>query len=116
MKIEMTCIICPVGCNLEIETENKKIIKIKGNTCPRGEKYAQTEITNPVRTLTTTIRCSNGEILPVRTDNPIPKELIFKCMDIINNVVCILPISAGDIIIENILNTGSNIIASKEME
>lgn len=116
MKRNMTCIICPMGCNLEIETSNGKVIKVTGNTCPRGEKYAKTECTNPVRTLTTTIRCSNGEMLPVRTDKPVPKEKLFECMKIINKTSAVLPICAGDIIIENILDTGSNIIASKEMK
>lgn len=116
MKKRLTCIICPVGCDLEIETLNGKVVKVTGNTCPRGEKYAKTECTNPVRTLTTTVRCSNGEMLPVRTDKPVPKEKLFECMEIINKTLAVLPIYAKDIIIEDILGTGSNIIASKEMK
>lgn len=114
MKKNMTCIICPMGCDLEIEiTEND--IKVTGNTCPRGEVYAKNECTNPVRTLTTTMRCKNGKILPVKTDKPVPKDKLFECMEVINKTLAVLPISVGDIIIENILDTGSNVVASKEM-
>ncbi len=113
---KLTCIICPVGCDLEIETLNGKVIKVTGNTCPRGEKYAKTECTNPVRTLTTTVRCNNGEMLPVRTDKPVPKDKLFECMEIINKTLAVLPICAKDIIIKDILGTGSNIIASKDMK
>lgn len=114
MKKNMTCIICPMGCNLEIEITDEDI-KVTGNTCPRGEQYAKNECTNPVRTLTTTMRCKNGKILPVKTDKPVPKDKLFECMEVINKTLAVLPISVGDIIIENILDTGSNVVASKEM-
>lgn len=112
MTRELTCIICPQGCNIKVETEEGNIKSIEGNTCKRGYDYAYSEVTNPVRTITSTIKLENGKIVPVKTDKPIPKELIFKCMEEINKTIAKEPVNVGDILIENILNTGSNIIAT----
>ena len=86
MKRNLTCIVCPIGCSLEIEIEDGKVIDVKGNTCPRGKQYGISECTNPERMVTTTIRCENGMVLPVKTDRPIPKDKVFECMNIINEV------------------------------
>ena len=113
MKKDMTCIICPVGCSLVCEIEEGKFISVSGNTCKRGAEYAETECTNPKRTVTTTVLCENKKVLPVKTDKPIPKDKVMECMKIINSVTATLPISAGDVIIEDIF--GSNIIATKDL-
>ena len=88
MKKNLTCIVCPIGCSLEVEIENNNVVSVKGNTCPRGEKYAISECSNPERMVTTTIKCENGKVLPVKTDRPIPKDKVFECMSIINNHIC----------------------------
>lgn len=113
MERELTCIICPKGCNIKVEIENGEIKNIEGNTCKRGYDYAMSEVTNPVRTITSTIKLENGQMVPVKTDKPIPKELIFKCMEEINKKIAKSPVKIGDILIENVLETGSNIIATK---
>lgn len=111
MKRNLTCIVCPMGCSLEAEIENGKVIKVCGNTCPRGEKYAVSECTNPMRTVTSTVRCSDGQIVSVKTDRPIPKDKVFECMKIINNAKPHLPIKVGCAIIKDIF--GCNIIATQ---
>ena len=111
---QLTCIICPLGCELKVELEGKEVISVTGNTCRRGEVYAKTECTDPQRTVTSTIRCENGRVVAVKTDRTIPKDKIFDCMKIINNHVAPLPISIGDVIIENVY--GANIIATQNME
>ena len=116
MKRELTCIICPKGCNIKVEIEEDKVTNIEGNTCKRGYDYAMSEITNPVRTITSTMRLENGKMVPVKTDKPISKELIFKCMEKINKVTIKPPVKIGDVLIENILNTGSNIIATNNVD
>ena len=113
MKRELTCIVCPVGCSLLVELVDGKVFEVKGNACPRGKVYAENECTSPMRTITTTVRCKSGEILPVKTENPIPKEKIFEAMKIINKANPILPISVGDVIIQNVC--GSNVIATKNI-
>ena len=113
MERELTCIICPKGCNIKVKIENGEVTKVEGNTCKRGYDYAISEVTNPVRTITSTMKLENGEMISVKTDKPIPKELIFKCMEEINKKTVKLPVKIEDILIENILGTGSNIIATK---
>ncbi len=113
MKRELTCIICPIGCSLEVQIEDGEVKSVKGNTCIRGKKYAETECIAPMRTVTTTMRCDDGSVVPVKTDAPIPKEKMFELMEIVNNSVAHLPISVGDVIIENVF--GCNIVATKNM-
>ena len=103
-----------MGCTLSVEIENGKIQSVSGNTCPRGKVYAQNECTNPVRTVTTTVRTACGQMLPVKTLNPIAKEKVKNAMEIINKRVVVLPISVGDVIIEDVY--GANIIATQNME
>ena len=110
---ELTCIVCPMGCSLKAETEGGKVISVSGNTCPRGEKYAISECTNPQRTVTSTMKCMDGTVIPVKTDTTIPKDKMEVCMKIINSSIAPLPISIGDVIIENVF--GANIVATKNM-
>lgn len=110
MKRELTCIVCPMGCALEVELEGEKVVCVKGNTCKRGEVYANNECTNPQRTVTSTVKCDNGELCPVKTNKAIPKEKIGQCMQIINKKIAHLPISVGDVIIEDVF--GASIVAT----
>lgn len=114
MERKLTCIICPMGCSLTVQTEGKRVLSVTGNTCPRGEEYANNECTNPKRTVTSTVLCSDGSLLPVKTDCPIPKEKMAECMALINNAVAKLPVSIGDVIIEDAF--GSKVIATQNKE
>lgn len=102
---------CPLGCELEIEGDI-----VLGNECTLGEKYAIEELKNPVRVLTTTVTTDCDEMLPVHSDKPIPKKLIFLCMGQIAEVKVKLPIKKGQVIVKNILNTKANIVASMDMD
>lgn len=110
---ELICIVCPKGCHLEVDIENEKV---KGNSCKRGEVYGLNEVKNPTRVVTSTIRIKDGSVVPVKTESPIAKDLIFEVMKEINKVEVIPPIKVGDILIENILNTSVNIIATKTVK
>lgn len=111
MERKLTCIICPLGCELTVQTEGKNVIDVKGNTCPRGKVYAENECTNPQRTITSTVRCSDGSLVSVKTDKPIPKEKMLECMAVINETVAELPISIGDVIVDDVF--GSKIVATQ---
>lgn len=111
MKRTLTCIVCPLGCQLEVELDGKTVVSVSGNTCPRGKKYAETECVSPMRTVTSTVRCEDGSLVSVKTDRPIPKESVADCMKIINSATALLPISIGDVIIENVF--GCNVIATQ---
>lgn len=105
----LTCIICPRGCALSIDIdENNNVLSVTGNTCKRGEKYAFDECTNPVRTVTSTMRCTDGSVVSVKTDKAIPKSKITECMNLINNTTIKNHVKIGDIAVENVF--GSNIV------
>ena len=112
MKKELTCIACPLGCNLIVTLDGKAVISVEGNTCPKGKDYAINECTAPVRTLTTTVCCNNGELVAVKTSKPIPKEKLFDAMEIINSTVAKLPVRVGDVIISDLF--GSSVVATQE--
>ena len=111
MKRELVCIVCPKGCNLNIEIEDSKVISVEGNTCKRGIDYAVNECTNPVRCVTTTMKTKNGLPVSVKTDNPIPKDKMFELMEIVNRETVTLPVRVGDVIIKDVF--GSNIVATQ---
>ena len=114
MKKEMTCIACPLGCALTVEYEGTEVFSVTGNTCKRGDAYARTEIVNPTRSLTSSVKVINGihPVVPVKSAAPIPKTLMFDAMREINQATVEAPVSIGQVIIENILNTGVNIVAT----
>lgn len=111
---ELICINCPRGCRLTVDDS----FNVSGNFCPRGEKYAKDELTHPVRTLTSTIKIINSEEsrAPVKSNKPLPKELIFKAMDEINKVTLSAPLKIGDIAIKNIFNLDIDIIITKNID
>ena len=112
----MTCIVCPMGCQLTVELENGEVKSVSGNTCPRGKQYAIDECIHPMRTITSTARTENGEVIPVKTDRTVPKELMFECMKEINKAVVKLPAKIGDVAVENILGTGANVVVTANMD
>lgn len=113
---QITCILCPIGCNIRINKNKNKIIE--GVKCDKGMEYAKNEMLNPMRILTTSIIVINGimPLVSVKTSKPIPKNKIFEIIKIIKKVKVNAPIQIGDIIIKNILETGSDIIATKTVK
>lgn len=108
----ITCIRCPIGCQLTVEVTDGVVTKVEGNLCKRGVEYAQSECVHPVRTLTTTVRVLNGDPLPVRSKEPLPKEMIFACMDVMRTVAVTAPVAAGTVIVADICGTGVDMIAT----
>ena len=111
---ELICITCPRGCHLTVDEKNKTVT---GNTCKRGEVYGLQEVLNPKRVITSTVTIIGADLkrLPVRTDKPIDKELMFKVMKELDNVTVKSPIKCGEVIIKNILGTDVNIISSRNL-
>ena len=114
----LTCINCPMGCPLTIEMEGEQVIRVSGNTCKRGEIYARKEVTNPTRIVTTTVKVLNGTSDPVsvKTKEDIPKEKIFDCVKALKNVQVEAPVHIGDVIADNIAETGVDIVATGNVE
>lgn len=115
MVKNLTCVECPVGCQLQVQMEGEQILSISGNGCPRGKMYAQTEVVRPMRVLTTTVKCQDGSVVSVKTDRPIPKDLMLNLMQTINQATPSLPIKIGQVIIENLWED-VNLIATSNKE
>lgn len=111
---ELICVACPMGCQLTASIDNGVVVSVTGNTCPRGKKYAETECTHPVRPLTTTVKVEGGKhpVVPVKSADAIPKEKMFDCMKVLNEVTVKAPVQIGDVIVEDICSTGINIVAT----
>lgn len=111
---ELTCIICPRGCRLTIDDNQN----VTGNTCPRGKVYAISEMTNPVRTITSSVRVINREntLVSIKTSGPIPKAKIFEVMEQINKLSVSAPTHIGDVVKANILGLGVDILITKNIE
>lgn len=115
--IEMICIVCPKGCRLSVNVLGEEIL-VTGNDCPRGIPYAQKELTNPTRVVTSTIKITGAihERLPVKTDKDISKNLNFDVIRILEKIEVQAPVKINQVIVENILGTGANIVATRSMQ
>lgn len=114
----LTCINCPLGCALTVETEGDQMIRVSGNTCKRGEIYARKEVTDPTRIVTTTVKVLNGAaaMVSVKTKEDIPKGKIFDCVKALKNVQVEAPVHIGDVIAADIAHTGVDVVATKNVE
>lgn len=114
----MNCIMCPMGCEMTVTMEHGKFISVTGNTCPRGAKYAEQEVTDPKRMLTTTVRVHGGllPLLPVVSADVLPKGRVKDCVDYLRRVEVQAPVQAGDVVVKDILGLGVDILASRDME
>ena len=122
--LQFNCTTCPSECLLTVEVERETggsvaaVRSVTGNSCPRGDKFAHQELTCPVRVLTTTVAVSGGDeaLLPVRTAEAIPLELHAQAMNLIRGLVVNAPIRMGDVVLENLLNTNIDLIASMNID
>ena len=116
-KQTLTCIGCPMGCEITVKMEGQEIVSVEGNTCDIGNKYARKEVTHPERTVTSTVIVTGGDKprLSVKTASAIPKEKIFECMDEINRLKVAAPVSIGDILIPDTAGTGIPVIATRNI-
>lgn len=120
MKKKMTCITCPIGCGLEVDYDliKKEIMMLNGNQCKKGYKFAENELFDPKRILTTTVKINSRffKRLPVRSNIPAPKERIEKMVKEIKKIQILPPVKMGDILARNFMDTGVDIISSTTIE
>ena len=114
-KKNLTCIVCPRGCTLTVtldsELENP-VVSVEGQGCKRGVEYSTAECTHPTRVLTTTAPTVDGGVVPCKTDRAIPRELLFEAMKAVNSLSAPAVVRIGDVLLENLLGTGANIVAT----
>lgn len=113
----LTCILCPMSCTLELLVEENRVIKVSGNNCKLGPTYAEKELINPTRILTTTVEIEDARLsrLPVKTEGEIPKSMIFECMREISRVKLKGPVSSGEVVLENVAGTGVSVVATRDL-
>ena len=113
---ELICIVCPNGCHLKVDEQNG--YAVCGNKCDRGVDYGKTELQNPVRMVTSTVKLDGAASrrLPVKTSTAIPKHLIFDAMKVIDTLVVTAPVKVGDVLIADLLGTGVSVVACKNAE
>lgn len=114
----LTCIGCPMGCQITVEIADLEARSVTGNTCPIGDRYARQEVTHPERTVTSTVVVVGGDRsrLSVKTASNIPKDLISACMREINAARIAAPVHIGDVVIENVCDTGVNVVATRNVD
>ena len=113
----LTCIVCPRGCTLTVTldpTAQNPVVSVEGQGCKRGMDYATAECIHPTRVLTTTAPTVDGGVIPCKTDKAIPRELLFEAMAVINRLCVPQTVHIGDVLLENILDTGANVVATAE--
>ncbi len=115
---EIICISCPKGCRITVQNRGEEIISITGNDCPKGIKYAEGEFINPLRILPTTVKVIGGELplVSVKTEKAIPKRLLLKAMFEIAEIEVNAPVKRGQVIKDNLMGTGVNLVATRNIK
>jgi CxxC motif-containing protein len=111
------CVGCPLGCRVTVSQDKRgRVTAVKGAECKQGERYVLKEFANPVRTLTATVRTGDDSfpLLPVRTSRPIQKGLMERIMLQTVGIRLKSPVKAGDVVVKNVLKTGSDLIATAD--
>ena len=118
MTKNMICIECPNGCVLSVEIDPGRVVKVSGARCPKGMAYAAAEIDNPVRIFTATAltRGLSLKLIPVRTNKPIPRKDLSRAIEEVLKIRVKEPVETGDIIIDNFLGLGVNLIATRKAD
>ena len=113
---EIICVLCPKGCTLTVEHEGNEIVDVHGG-CRRGEKYAASELLDPRRMVASTVRVRDGlhPLVPVYTHKAFPKPLIPQLARKLREVEIEAPVKINQVIIDDALGTGIDVIASRDM-
>jgi CxxC motif-containing protein len=117
-KKRITCIVCPIGCEISIEVKENKCKILNGNKCDKGIEYSINEALNPRRMLTTSILIKEGiwPLVSVKTSDSVPKEEIFKVLNKIKKTIVFAPVKSGQILIKNVADNNIYVIATKTIE
>jgi len=115
---EITCIICPLGCNIIVETDGSSFKAISGYKCKRGVEYAKSEALDPKRMITSSVLVVDGEwpLVSVKSSKPIPKDKLFSILEEIKKTRVKAPVKIGQVIIKNVAKTDIDIVATKTIE
>lgn len=108
--MKLTCIMCPVGCQLDVVKSNGKV-SVSGNACPRGAIFGEKEVTHPER-IVTTVKVTKYGVLALKTNKSVPKKLIVRVLQEIKNIEVKRKHQIGDVIIKNVMLTGADVVVT----
>lgn len=116
-KKHFVCVVCPVGCEIDVVHDGSKIISMEGNRCEKSEEFVSQELIEPMRILTTTVRVqgSRWSVIPVRTDKAVPKRLFPHIMKQLRHIKLQAPVNMLDVVVRDIASTGASVIATRSM-
>ncbi len=116
-ETDIICVTCPKGCTLKVLHEGNKVVDVLGGGCKRGKEYAICELQDPRRMVASSVRVNKGlhPLVPVYTEKPFPKPLIGKLGSVLRDVTLTAPVKINQVVMENVLGTGINVIASRDM-
>jgi CxxC motif-containing protein len=116
-KKHFVCVVCPIGCEIDVVHEGSTIVSMEGNKCEKSVEFVSQELVEPMRILTTTVRIqgSRWPVVPVRTDRAVPKRLFPRIMKRLRLVELQAPVNMLDVVLRDILHTGANIVATRSM-
>ena len=117
MRGEIVCTVCPTSCLVIAEWNESELLKIDRAQCKLAWDYIASEIFDPRRTVTTTVPLQGGDLplLSVKTESPVPKDLVMDVMDHLAGVVATAPIKVGDVIAPDVLGTGIDVVATRDV-
>jgi len=113
------CIGCPLGCRLEVEDDDTgNVVEVRGHACKRGDTYGRQEHVDPRRMVTTSVRVIGGvwAKLPVKTTDSVPKSMVNDVCKAVQNVALPAPIKIGTVVLTNVLGTGADIVATRDID
>ena len=116
-KKHFVCVVCPIGCEIDVVHDGSRIISMEGNKCERSEEFVSQELIEPMRILTTTVRIqgSRWPVIPVRTDKSVPKRLFPRIMRQLRGINLQAPVNMLDVVVKDVVGTGANITATRTM-
>ncbi len=114
---ELTCIRCPIGCQIKVEMENGEVKSVTGNSCPRGEEYAVSEVTHPSRIVTSLVRIKGGErpVVSVKTASDVPKEKMMDVISALKGIELTAPVHIGDVVIKDVAGCGADVVVTSDI-
>ncbi len=116
-KRHLVCVVCPIGCEIDVVHDGQKIISMEGNKCEKSEEFVRQELIEPMRILTTTVRIQGARwsVIPVRSNKAVPKRLFPRIMKQLRCIKLQAPVIMLDVVVKDVLDTGTNIIATRTM-
>ena len=106
-----------MGCLVTVVLDGDTITDISGYTCPRGKSYAEQEVKNPTRIVTSTVKVIGGkkDRVACKTESDIPKDKIADVMREINSAEVQAPVVIGEVLIHDVAGTGVDIVATSSV-